>query len=68
MPPRPRKPPTPSEWKAIIDTMSNKLSHEEKTIAGLLADGMTQKAIGERLGLTRSVVSHKAQAIAKNKG
>ena len=65
MPPRKRL--KPSEWKAIIDTMSNKLSDEEKTIAGLLADSMTQKAIGERLGLTRSVVSHKSQRIAKKR-
>jgi len=53
-----------AQWRALLDTAGDGLSHEEKDIAELLAQGKTQAAVGAQLGLHRSAVWRKAKAIA----
>ena len=36
----------------------NQLSHQERRVVALLADGMTNKQIGEQLGLTEKTVKN----------
>ena len=55
---------TAAEWRALLDAGSGRLSYEERRIVDLLAQGKSQTAVGERLGMNRSLVWRKAKEIA----
>jgi len=58
---------TAAQWQAILDVRSE-LSDEERSIVRLLAEGKTQAAVGAELGMHRSVVWRKANAISSKHG
>lgn len=57
-----------SDSKLDFDIFLNRLSHREKEVAILYAEGKTQKEIEQRIGISQSYVSRTLKTIGKRLG